>query len=265
MTDDKIPGTEHPVGQEVIRQVLALAGDAVLVGDQSLAAWAQYFGIEPDGVLEPLVSIDLDFLGGRSAAKAISEKLHGKLFLPAPDDHVPVSTAVVTFPTEDGGYARADFLGSMAGLDPEKIRARALSVEAWGTKFLIMHPVDCLESRLANLHLLPDKRNDVGFAQARLAVRIVRAMIEKVIKSGETRHALRLVERVGDISRTQAAFAASANYGIDVLEAVPEELLPQGFREKRWPQLKAAARRKARKAKSQERTKPSAQRRGGAG
>jgi hypothetical protein len=37
----------------------------------------------------------------------------------------------------------------------------------------VIHPLDVLDSRIQNLHLLLEKRNDAGIAQAQLAVQSV--------------------------------------------------------------------------------------------
>ena len=234
---------EKPVGHERFRKLLKLSGDAVLVGGQSLAVWAEHFGIEPRPPLVPFISNDVDFLAGKRVAVEIARQLGGKLFLPKPDDHVQVNTAVVTFGSEEQ-YERVDFLASVAGIDSKKLRQRAVEVEAWDVKFRVMHPVDCLESRIQNLELLPEKRNDVGIAQANLAIEIVRALIERVAKSGDQRHGLGLAEHVGYLSRSRAAANAAAKYGISVLDAIPVDLMPEDFKKKRWPQLEKYAEKK---------------------
>jgi len=244
LTDDPSK-PERPIDENLLRRLLSVVGDdAILVGGQSLAVWAHFFGIEPKGVLAPFVTADADFLGDRAVARAIAEKLGGRLFVPTADDHVAVSAAVVTFPTKDGGYVRADFLASVAGMDTQKIRDRATPVEAWGSGILVMHPVDCLQSRLANLRLLPEKRNAVGVAQAKLAIRILRATIERYLKEGHGRFALELAERVGDLARTKEVASVQKEYGIDPLKAIPLQAMPGEFKEKQWPRIQARTQRR---------------------
>lgn len=231
---------EKPVEHERFRSLLKLSADAVLVGGQSLAVWADHFGIEPKPPLVPFISNDVDFFAGKKVAMEVANQLGGKLFLPKADDHVQVNTAVVTFGSEEK-YERVDFLASVAGMDGKKLRQRAIEVEAWGVKFQVMHPVDCLESRLHNLELLPEKRNDVGIAQAKLAVEIVRALITQVLRAGDERHALDLAEHAGYISRSRVAANAATRYGVSVTDAIPANLMPEEFRKKRWPQLQKYA------------------------
>jgi hypothetical protein len=234
---------ESPFDHERFRALLGLSADAVLVGGQSLAVWAEHFGVEPGPPLVPFISHDVDFFAGKPVAKEIARRLGGKLFFPAPDDHVQINSAVVTFGTGEK-YERVDFLAAVAGMDGSKIRQRAVEVEAWGANFRVMHPVDCLESRLQNLELLPHKRNDVGIAQAKLAMQIVRALIERTLAAGNARDALALAEHVGYLSRSRAAGNAAAFYGVSVLDAIPLDSMPAEFKKKRWPQLRKYAARK---------------------
>lgn len=45
----------------------------------------------------------------------------------------------------------------------------------------VMHPIDVLDSRIQNLHVLASKRNAHGVAQAQLAVAMVRAFLSHEI------------------------------------------------------------------------------------
>lgn len=237
--------SEAEASAEQLPRLLRLRPDAVLVGGQSLAVWAAALGVRPRPPLDPYVTSDIDFLGSRRVAKELAEKLDAALLVPPADDHVQVNSAVLLLRDPRGGRVLVDFLSGVVGLEATKIRKRALEVEAFDTVFRVMHPVDCLESRVANLYALPSKRNESGVAQARLAVEIVREFIAKVAASGNERHTLKLVEHVGRLARGKGAAQVGARYGIDVMEAIPVEKLPQAFREKQWPRIVARAPKKA--------------------
>jgi hypothetical protein len=238
--------SEAPASGGQIPRLLALRPDAVLVGGQSLAAWAAALGIRPGPPLDPYVTSDIDFLGSRRVARELADKLDAELLVPPAEDPVQVNAAVLLLRDPLGGRILVDFLNAVVGLDASKIRKRALEVEAFGTVFRVMHPIDCLESRVANLHLLPSKRNEIGVAQARLAVEIVHAFVARVALSGNVHHALKLAEHVGRLARGKVAAQVGAQYGFDILEAVPVANLPRVFREKQWPRIVARARKKAR-------------------
>ncbi len=233
-----------------IPQLLRLRPDAVLVGGQSLVVWANVLGVRPKPPLEPYVTSDIDFLGSRQVAAAMAGKLGAQLLVPPKDDHVQVNAAVLLLHGKDGGRVIVDFLSVVSGLDAAKIRKRALEVEAFGTVFRVMHPVDCLESRISNLHLLPAKRNEIGVAQARLSIDIVHAFIAKIVSSEGVRHALDLAEHVGKLARSTAAGQVRGKFDINVLDAIPVRMLPRAFQEKQWPLLVARAEKKARPYRS---------------
>lgn len=229
-----------------IPRLLKLRPDAVLVGGQSLVVWANVLGVRPKPPLQPYVTSDIDFLGSRQVARDMAGKLGAQLLVPPENDHVQVNPAVLLLQGKDGGRVIVDFLSVVSGPAAAKVRKRALEVEAFGTMFKVMHPVDCLHSRISNLHLLPAKRNAIGVAQARLSIEIVHAFIAKVVSSGEVRHALDLAEHVGKLARSSAAAQVSAEFNISILDAIPVAMLPKAFREKQWPLLLARAGKKAR-------------------
>lgn len=233
-----------------IPELLRLRPDAVLVGGQSLVVWANVLGIRPKPPLEPYVTSDIDFLGSREVAKAMAGKLGARLLVPPKDDHVQVNAAMLLLRGTDGGQVIVDFLNAVSGLDAAMIGKRALEVEAFGTVFRVMHPVDCLASRVSNLHLLPAKRNAIGVAQAKLSVEIVHAFIAKVVAAGDVRHALDLAEHVGKLARSSAAAQVRAKFDVNALDAIPVTMLPRAFREKQWPRLVARAEKKTRPYRS---------------
>jgi hypothetical protein len=102
-----------------------------------------------------------------------------------------------------------------------------------------MHPIDVLDSRIQNLDLLPEKRNAAGVAQARLAVDMARAFIQRVIAEKDERAGLKLVERVVAIAEDIVAVRVFLLHGIDPLLAVPIDdfrTVPKLHNE-RWPRV----------------------------
>ncbi|HUF80580.1 MAG TPA: hypothetical protein VMN03_05535 [Burkholderiales bacterium] len=202
-------------------------------------------GVTPAPPLDVFVTSDVDFLGSKAVAKELAERLHAELMLPSADDPVQVNSAMLVLRDARAGTVLVDFLNEVMGVESSKVKQRAQEVEAFGTTFLVMHPVDCLASRIANLQSLPQKRNEFGIAQARLSIEIVRRFIEKVARDGNVRHALDLSEFVGRLARGRAAAQVSGEFAIDVLAAIPVNALPRAFVEKQWPHLVSRAARKA--------------------
>ncbi len=105
----------------------------------------------------------------------------------------------------------------------------------------MIHPIDVLDSRIQNLHLLPEKRNDAGISQARLAVDVARALIKQEVDARGERVGLKLLERVAEIASDIAAVRVFLLYGIDPLQAVPLEEFrtTSALHKVRWPQIVA--------------------------
>jgi hypothetical protein len=225
-------------------ELLRLRPDAILVGGQALAVWAMALGVTPAPPLDAFVTSDVDFLGSKAVASELAERLHAELMVPPAEDPVQVNSAMLVLRDASLGTVLVDFLNEIVGVDSANVRKRAQEMEAFGTTFRVMHPVDCLASRIANLQSLPHKRNEFGIAQARLAIDIVRKFIEKVARGGNPRHALDLSEFVGRLARSRAAAQVSGEFGIDVLLAIPVEALPRAFVEKQWPHLVTRASRR---------------------
>ena len=102
-----------------------------------------------------------------------------------------------------------------------------------------MHPVDVLDSRIQNLVLLAQKRNDAGVAQANLSLSVVHAFIRQALQTDGERPALKLLERVASIAADIGAIRVFLLYGVDPLKAVPVEEFRTtvALHNKRWPQI----------------------------
>jgi hypothetical protein len=105
----------------------------------------------------------------------------------------------------------------------------------------VIHPLDVLDSRIQNLHLLPEKRTTAGIAQARLAVDVARTFIRQEVATRDERAGLKLLERVADVAGDIAAVRVFLLYGIDPLQAVPLEdfRTTTALHKVRWPQIVA--------------------------
>ncbi len=145
------------------------------------------------------------------------------------------------------GIKQIDFLSGIVGLDTEAVRKRASQLELTdGTIIQLLHPLDVLESRLRNLDSLPSKRNAIGVAQARLAVRVVRAFIEDFMDSaGDPRIVRQAVKRVEKLALDTRLSVVAFTHEIDVLAAIPVERIgyPR-FHEEQWPRVLEKLRRK---------------------
>lgn len=235
---------EAELTPEEVERILKVCGPhALLVGGQALATWAVYYGIQPVGVLSRVVTMDADFIGSTETAQKLQRSLGQpwKLRKATLDDFGPqVAKVYATVPEQ--GIKQVDFLSGIVGLDTDAIRKRASQLTlADETTVQLLHPLDVLESRLRNLDALPEKRNAIGIAQARLAVSVVRAFIQDYMdEAGDPRTVRQAVKRVEKLALDAQLSRVAFTYDIDVLAAVPVERVAYSrFREEQWPRILA--------------------------
>ncbi|HEY3850429.1 MAG TPA: hypothetical protein VGL87_05635, partial [Steroidobacteraceae bacterium] len=211
----------------------------LLVGGQALAFWADHLQVERPASLVSGVTADADFIGDSVLAKDLARRLGWKVWIPALDDSTP-QTGKVTHRTRNGGVKQVDFLSGVVGLTSKDLARRAIEMEMPGIgRLRVIHPIDVLDSRIQNLHLLPEKRTDAGIAQALLAVDVARAFIRQIVAARDERAGLKLLERVADVAGDIAAVRVFVLYGIDPLKSVPLEdfRTTSALHKVRWPQI----------------------------
>ncbi len=238
---------EAPLDVEDVRKILTICSPAgLLVGGQALAFWADYLQVERPENLVSGVTADADFIGDAALASTLGKRLGWQIWIPALDDSTP-QTGKVTHRTESGEVKQVDFLSGVAGLTTKDLARRAIEVDIPDIgRLRVIHPVDVLDSRIQNLHLLPEKRNAAGIAQARLALGVARAFIAREVATRGERVGLKLLERIAEMATDIAAVRVFLLYGIDPLEAVPLEQFrtTTALHKVRWPQIVAEVTRK---------------------
>ena len=232
---------QHEVAltREEVDAILLQSGpQALLVGGQSLAFWAIYYGVEPIGDLSKKVTSDADFIGTASEAKRLGAALKWKVWLSRLDD-ASGQTAKVTKLIPGGGVKQVDYLSGIVGLDTARIQARAVEVTLpSGATVRILHPLDVLESRFRNLEFLSSKRDAIGVAQAKLAIAVAGKFLDTMLDAGNKKTMLAAVERIARIALDKGLVAVAIDYDLDPLDAVPvSRIASREFRTKRWPQI----------------------------
>src|ERR1700729_4191841 len=211
---------EAPLTPGDVQKILSICSPrGLLVGGQALAFWADHLRVERPANLVSGVTADADFIGD----SALARHLGWQIWIPALDESTP-QTGKVTHRMKSGEVKQVDFLSGVVGLTTKDLVRSAIEMEVPDIGQLrVIHPLDVLDSRIQNLHLLPEKRTDAGIAQARLAVDVVRAFIRREVATRDERAGLKLLERVADIASDIAAVRVFLLYGIDPLKAVPLE------------------------------------------
>lgn len=233
---------EAAFDQAQLAKLLGLAQDAVLVGGQAVAFWASLFSVPIPSALGSFVTKDSDFLGDREDVARMASGMQGAALYP----HQRGLTALagqVRIDLSDHRFLNIDVLHRIVGFDDsDAVRKRAEERSLGEVRFRVMHPVDCLRSRLENLRKLVEKRNEAGAAQVELAVRVARRYLETLLEEGKERLALRAIESIARMAIGPAGVLVFRSYGIDVLEAVPlKRVSNRKFLDARWPQIQAQA------------------------
>ncbi len=233
---------EAPLSAQDVRKILSVCSPrALLVGGQALAFWSDHLDVKRPAALASLITADADFIGDSVLAKELGKHLRWKTWIPEIDDPTP-QTGKVTHRLSGGRVKQVDFLSGVAGLTTKDLARRAIEMDVPGTgRVRVIHPVDVLDSRIQNLHSLPEKRTEAGIAQAELAIHVVRTFIRRQIEERGERTGLKLLERVAAIAADIAAVRVFLLFGIDPLEAVPLEEFrtTSALHKVRWPQIVA--------------------------
>jgi hypothetical protein len=239
---------------DLVDRVLRCAGDElVLIGGQALAFWMDRYGIA-HGTRQPAISRDVDFFTADAANSAplhrFAKAMYGQAQLV--DRHTMsalVGSAVA--PAEGDLIYNVDLLHAVVGLDREEILANAMDVRMRdGTRFRVMHPLDVLQSRNANLDRLREKQDHLGQQQFRLAIDVARAWLLAEIESIEAEASLPDEDRerakfdllgpVDEYSTQDAAKKNAARYGIHLADAIPAwRIASPVFWSKQWQFLRA--------------------------
>jgi hypothetical protein len=213
----------------------------VLVGGQALNYWVDRYRSKCAALARdwPYTSVDVDFLAAPGVAAEVAERFGVQArILTARDQSVLCAIVHLTLPS--GAGLRIDLLRKLQGLKENEIRKTALGAVDGGVKYLIMHPVLCMFSRVHNVIGLPKHYdNPHGLKQLKGSIHCAREFIQELLQRGQMKNARALAERIFRFARTSPARRALALHDVDVFSSVvvhPE--YGDLFRERRYPQMK---------------------------
>lgn len=231
--------------EELVERVLRSAPPGVvLIGGQALAYWMAYYDIDAPEGGAPAISRDVDFFTpdpeNWAPLKAFARAIHGR----AEKRDIRALSALIgsaVAPTGDGRLYIVDLLHDVIGLDREHVTANAVPVFVPGTdiELRVMHPLDVLQSRNANLHSLAEKQDNAGKLQLRLSIDVARAFLEQQMESAAWDDYVDAIRTVGQYAKEDAARKNAERYGIHLADAIPAWLIDLDvFWEKQWPHLR---------------------------
>lgn len=213
--------------REIALQIGHAAGDAVLVGGQSVLFWADIYKITPSGDI-PALTEDVDFVASMTdiadAENAISALYSVDLRLASMDETSP-NSGKMTIHHPKAGKINVDFLRMITGLDSGEVVDNAVTLSIDGVTFKIISPINLLKSKVSNLGAHLNKRNKEGVEQARLAVLIAEQYMMAKLADPDKKPPYQDFEKIIRLSMSDAALYANKYFGIDPMAAIPLDKL----------------------------------------
>lgn len=210
-----------------IATVLDLGDEAFIVGGQASNLWAERYATRAPELADhgPFTSVDIDYYGHRAVAEKLADALGGRVSYPKMDNATPNSAVVEV--TVNDKLITIDFIHTVLGIKHGHLRKSELIVPARtpeGTVLIIpvMHPVECLISRVANV-LSPGlrRRDPVAIRQVQAAPIVVREFIREALHDGDTREAHACLQRLYRYLRSnQFGRRAHLDVPVDPLEII---------------------------------------------
>lgn len=240
--------TEAVTPPALIEKLLRAAGtDVVLVGGQSLGFWMRRFGLSlPEGVAA--ISHDTDFLVSSAADRGAVDRFAKAIGGSAHYPHQKTLTSLVgqaSLDLSDEEAVNVDVIHRVVGLQAGQVRERAVEAVLGKDVFLVMHPLDVLQSCLSNLHQLSDKQNPKGVMQLSIAIDVAQEFLRhQSVALGAGRTARRgplqaYVSAIGHMAVQDAGRKVARRFGLHVADAIDPSLIRAGpFWTKRWPALR---------------------------
>jgi hypothetical protein len=192
----RAPSPGHLTAEEVTELLRIVHEDkAIVVGGQSINIWAERYAAQDEvlAALGPLTSKDLDFYRNSGAAQHLAQALDGTVYVPTADDHTP--NAAVVEVTLGKRRITIDFMDAILGVSNKKLCSRCITLEGDGptsgetTSIIVMHPLDCIASRISNINGILHRSDHVALDQMAASIAVLRLFIEELLEQGEFREA----------------------------------------------------------------------------
>lgn len=220
--------------------------DFVVIGGQAvnLCVWEK---------LLPFASDDLDCLGGSVEALAVGREfgVEAQVYDPFGKAWTP-SVADLRLPMgqPEGRTLLVQFLHTAKVLNSAEVESTARELTWAGVTLRVLHPMLCLEGKLANPWGLDQERPPrQDLKPARLSCLVLHAFLRERLALGQAREVLGLTERTMRLAGRQEGLKTWARYGLDIEEVIPLTSLTvaategmekaANFLTRRWGQLQA--------------------------
>lgn len=214
----------------------AISGtDAVIVGGQALAYWADYFEIELF-VTDSGITKDLDIFGDRTHLMQMGAALHTQAQVQNPR-FISALVGTIEIPVSENLVSNIDVIHTIVGIERDDVRRHAIKVKVANYDCNVMHPMHVLESRIKNVEKIPEKRNEQGINQVALAIKVAHQYIRQRALAGDEAIALKAIEKVVSFGKISAGKIV-ATYGLNLIDAIPfNSIKSENFQKIRKPQI----------------------------
>ena len=215
------------------------------MGGQAVSVWGILFDIpSPLGAQQTLTE-DADWLGGKLDAKWLCDRLGSSsdVDLQFAGDFDSTPSSALAFLRRGHRVLMMDFLRAIVGPDTSEIQRLAVEVVLKEFRFLVMHPLLCLESRFANLEALPSKRRGNGPLQAAWMINITRAFLRDQVAQGlEPKQVAKAIKRIVELAEfKKEGRYCLVHFDLNAMDAIPDEAIAhagEGFASHEWPRLR---------------------------
>lgn len=173
---------------QICARFVECLADLIVIGGQAVAAWAEHYQVANG----PTSSKDLDFASRhRRVPERVGQLLEGETYTTDPLAGLCVGTQVAKVAFSHGDKRHIiDFLGAVVGVsNTERMWSRAIAYTPPGTEYVlhILHPLDCLYSRVGNICTYPQKYDtEMGRAQLAASCAVFKQFVHALVASGES-------------------------------------------------------------------------------
>lgn len=210
--------------------------------------WVDYLARFDDEIasLGSVSSADVDYFEHPAAAESLKQKLKGKILWP--EDAISLSPNYCTVAAfVNGKQIQIDFMRNVLGVNPRTLMDRCVIIAGQfpnierEVRLALMHPLDCIQSRLANIETL-GRHDKWSMIQTDASFKVLGAFIRYLIQLDETKEARRTIVEFQYVLRDW--FYQPNVYPHVVDRVSPIELVSQYLDEKafdhRWRELTLA-------------------------
>jgi len=181
--------------------------DVVLVGGNAIVVWVRHYTSAPEFAVSDVVTTrDIDFLGTPKRARELAAAVDASIRVADTDDLGP-SNAVLDLGSKNEDDERIDFINHVQGPGGDVVRAAvSLPIRLPGdpvgtlTTVRIMHPLHCLQSKLAN-RLVIGRTGASAQAQLEATTVVLREYVSEMLDQATKQSiklAMKTLERLGD-------------------------------------------------------------------